>query len=75
MRLLGHVASDKRGIHSWFSLEIHEERDHSEDLDVDGLIALYGSYRERMESVEWIHLVQDRDQWQAVNMVMKMRVA
>jgi hypothetical protein len=57
MRVVGHAACDKRRIHTWFWLEIWKERDHSEDLDVDGRIALNGCYRDRLGSVDWIHLV------------------
>jgi hypothetical protein len=42
MRLVGHAACDKRGVHTWFWLKIWKERDHSEDLDGDGRIALNG---------------------------------
>jgi len=41
---------------------------HSEDLGLDGRIIGW-------EGVDWIHLVQHRDQWRAlVDMVMKLRV-
>jgi hypothetical protein len=51
-------------------------RDHSEDPGVDGKMILEWILREMgWEGVEWIHLAQDRDQWQAVvNTVMNLRV-
>jgi len=45
-------------------------RDHSEDLGIDGRIAMI-----ECEGVDWIQLAQDRDKWRAlVNMVMNLRV-
>jgi hypothetical protein len=50
-----------------------KERNHSEDLEVHEKIIFEWILREiGWESVEWIHLGQDRDQWRAVlNTVMK----
>jgi hypothetical protein len=47
-------------------------RDHLEDLGVDGRMDL----REKgWEVIDWIHLAQDRGQWQVlVNTVMNLRV-
>jgi hypothetical protein len=51
-------------------------RDHSEDTGVDGrkiLERILGKYGEGI--VDWIHLAQDRDKWQAlVITVMNFRV-
>jgi hypothetical protein len=45
-------------------------RNHSEDLDVDGIVIFYEN---RFRSVEWIHMVQDRGWWGAVvNTVMNL---
>jgi hypothetical protein len=42
---------------------------HYEDLDVDGKIVL--EWILGWDGMDWIHLVQDRDQWRApVNVVM-----
>jgi len=52
-------------------------RDHSEELGVDGrIICIIMDLREIVwESVEWMHLAQERDQWRAVvNMVMNLWV-
>jgi hypothetical protein len=51
-------------------------RDHSEDLGVDGRIILeWILVKKGWEGVDWIHLVQDKEQWRAVvNMVMNLRV-
>jgi hypothetical protein len=50
-------------------------RDHSKDLDVDGRIILEWILGKMgWEGVNWIHLVQERDQWQVlVNTVMNLR--
>jgi hypothetical protein len=46
-----------------------------EDLDVGGKKILEGPREIGWEGVDWIHLAQDRDQWQVtVNTVMKLRV-
>jgi hypothetical protein len=51
-----------------------KERDHSEDLGIDGKIILewiLGKW-----TVDWMHLAQDRDQWRAfVNKVMNPEVS
>jgi hypothetical protein len=47
-------------------------RDRSEDLDVDDKIKLKCS---GWEGVDWVHLTQDRDLWQAVvNTLLNLRV-
>jgi hypothetical protein len=50
---------------------------HSEDLGTDGKITLELNHREtRWESVDYIHLAQDKDQWLAlVNTVMSLRIS
>jgi hypothetical protein len=46
-----------------------------EDLSIDGRIILEWVLEKRWQIVDWIHLAQDRDQWQAlVNTVMNLRV-
>jgi hypothetical protein len=53
-----------------------KERDHSEDVGVDGREILNRISGKLCEGVDWIHLVQDRGQWRAVvNTVMKILVA
>jgi alpha-glucosidase (family GH31 glycosyl hydrolase) len=56
-----------------FWWESPKERDHLEDLGVDGIRM---DFREvGLEGVEWINLAQDRDRWRAVvNAVMNLRV-
>jgi hypothetical protein len=51
-------------------------RDHSEDRDIDGRIILEWNLKEIWwVGVDWMHLVQDRDQWRVlVNMVMNLWV-
>jgi hypothetical protein len=45
-------------------------RDHSENIVVDGRIILEWILRKQV--FDWIHLVQDKDQWRAVmNTIMK----
>jgi hypothetical protein len=49
--------------------ESQKERDHWEDQDVGGRTVL------RWDGMDWIDLVQDRDQWRALlNTVMNLRV-
>jgi len=43
-----------------------KERDHLEDVGVDGKITLEWILRKRWEDVDWMHLVQDTDQWRAL---------
>jgi hypothetical protein len=50
-------------------------RDHSEDLGIDRKIIRMDLREIGWEGVDWIHLAQDRDQWQAlVNMIMNPQV-
>jgi hypothetical protein len=44
-------------------LENLKGRDHLEDLGIDGKIIL--EWITGWEGVDWMHLVQDRDQWWA----------
>jgi hypothetical protein len=46
-----------------FWWESPKERDHSEELGVDGRM---GSYEIDCDCVEWVRLAQDRDRWRAV---------
>jgi hypothetical protein len=42
-------------------------RDHLEDQGIDGRIILkYILKKTGWDGVDWLHLVQDRDQWQAL---------
>jgi hypothetical protein len=51
------------------------ERDHLEDLSVDGRIILKWILRSEMRGMDWIDLAQDRDRWRAlVNAVINLRV-
>jgi hypothetical protein len=51
-------------------------RDHSEDLDVNGMIVLKRIFSEiGWKFVDWMHLAQDKDRWSAVvNTVMNFQV-
>ena len=51
------------------------ERDHLEDVDVDGRIILKWISRKWDWGMDWIDLVQDRERWLAlVNAIMNLRV-
>jgi hypothetical protein len=57
-------------------VEIFKRIDHSEDLGIYGSIILKLILENRVEICDWIHLVQDRDQWNAlVNRVISLRVS
>jgi hypothetical protein len=45
----------------WF--ENLKGRDHLEDLSIDGKLILEWILGKQWEGVDWMHLVQDRDQW------------
>jgi hypothetical protein len=50
-------------------------RYHAEDLGVDGRMLLEWFLGRKSENMDWVHLAQDRDQWDAlVNTVMNHRV-
>ena len=50
------------------------ERDHLQDLDVDGRVVLKWIFKKSNGVMGWIYLAQDRDRWQAlVNAVMNFR--
>jgi hypothetical protein len=52
-----------------------KERDHEDDQDVGGQYK-NGSWRDRMDGMDWINVAQDRDQCMAlVSTVMNLRVA
>jgi hypothetical protein len=59
-----------------FWLENLRGREHSEDIGVDGKIILEWMLgKQDGKYVDWMHLVQDRDQWRdCVNTVMNFRV-
>jgi hypothetical protein len=49
------------------------ERDHLEDLSIDGGIKLSWILRKWVGGMDWIDLTQDRDRWQTiVNTIMKL---
>ena len=59
-------------MHSGFWWVNPSERDHLEDLGVDGRLILKRSFKKWDEVVDWIDLAQDRERWRAlVNAVMK----
>jgi hypothetical protein len=60
-----HHAWERREIRTIFWLEKLNERDHLEDLGVDGKIILEWTDGNTVD-VDWIHLAQNRGQWQAV---------
>jgi hypothetical protein len=49
-----------------FSSENLMGRDHLEELGIDGKIILEWILGKCGGNVDWIHLAQNRDQWQAV---------
>jgi hypothetical protein len=62
-------------MHTKFWSEILNGRDFSEDLGIDGRMALHRmDLREiSWEGMDWIHLIQDRDQcWAPMNMVLNL---
>jgi hypothetical protein len=63
-------------VHSRCWSENQKERDHSEDLGVDGKIMRLYLRKIGWNSVDWIHLAQDTVQWRAVvNTLMNLRVS
>jgi hypothetical protein len=68
---MGEACSTHEGgnIYAIFWLENLKERDHFEDLKVDGRDLRQTGW----EGVDWIHLAQDRDLWRTfVNTVMNL---
>jgi hypothetical protein len=63
-------------VYTWFWWEDLRERDHSEEIGVDGRIILRWVFRKvGCGSMDWIDLAQDRNRWRAVvNVVMNLRV-
>jgi hypothetical protein len=47
-------------------LEHLRERDHLEDLGVDGSIILKCIFKKWNGGMDWIDMAQDRDRWRAV---------
>jgi hypothetical protein len=51
------------------------ERDHSEDLGIDGRIILKRMFKKWDRSFDWIDLAKERDRWREfLNAVMNIRV-
>jgi len=66
---------EKRDIYTGFWWRNFGERNHLEDLGVDGRIILRLIFRKWDGGTDWIDVVQDRDRWRAlVNAVMNLRV-
>jgi len=63
-------------VHRKFWSENLKGRDHAEDVGVDGEDDIRMDFREiGWEGVNWMHLAQDRNQWQAlVKAIMNLRV-
>jgi hypothetical protein len=58
-----------------FWWEGQKERDHLEDLDIDGWIIKMDLRETKWCGMDWIDLAQDRHQWRAlVNMVLNLQV-
>jgi hypothetical protein len=65
MRWTRHVERNgEMDMHTKFWMEILKGRDHSQNLGIDGKIILKCILR-RVGRLDWIYLVQDRDQWRA----------
>jgi hypothetical protein len=66
MRWSGLVAlmGDKRG-YTRFCLGNPGEREHLEDLGVDGELMLKRIFKKWDGGMDWIDLAQDRDRWRA----------
>jgi hypothetical protein len=63
-------------VHAGFWWGNVREGDHLEDLGVDGRLILKWILKQwgGMGGMDWIHLAQDRDRWQAVvNVVTNLR--
>jgi hypothetical protein len=62
-------------VHTGFWQGDLKQRDHLEDLGVDGRIMLKWIFKSGMEDLDCTDLVQDRDRWHTlVNAVMNLRV-
>jgi hypothetical protein len=62
-------------MHTKFWSENLEGRNHAEDLGVDGDNIRIDLREVEWESVDWMHLAQDRDKlWAFLNMVINFRV-
>jgi hypothetical protein len=53
-------------IYTQFWLEKLKGRHHSEDPDVNGSVILKQTKEFWCDGVDWIHLVQCRDRWQTI---------
>ena len=63
-------------MHTEFRWGNVRERDHSEDLGLDGKVILKWIFKTWGEGgMDWIYLAQNRDRWRIlVNVVMNLRV-
>jgi hypothetical protein len=62
-------------VHTEFWRGNLRERDHSEDLGLDGRIIIKWTFRKWGREMDWIDLAQDRDRWLAiVNAVLNLGV-
>jgi len=50
------------------------ERDHFEDLVIDGRIILKSIFKKSVKDVDWVNLVQNRYRWWTLVIVMKLWV-
>jgi len=76
MRSAGHVARRGRGeVHTGLWWGDLTERDHLEDLIVDGRIILKWNFKKWGGGMDWIHLALDAERWTAfVNAIMDLCV-
>jgi hypothetical protein len=51
------------GVHSVL-VESPKETDYQEDIQVDGMITLEWILQKYGDRVDWIHVAQDREQWE-----------
>jgi hypothetical protein len=63
-------------MHAKYWAESLKGRDHSEDTGVDGSVIFKWISGKELEGVDWVHLPQDRDCWQAlVNTALNFQVS
>ena len=76
MRQAGHVACTGERGRAYRILVHKSDREHMEDLVVDGWIILKWIFKKSAGGMSWIDLAQDKDRWQPiVNVMMNFRIS